>query len=128
MNKLLPGLPFVASYSGGKDSALAIHRAVQSGMKLQALLITYNVDRGRSWFHGIPAEVLAEVERAVGAPVRLIRTTGPEYASAFEAAAKGHVDCVIDPAETRATLIRAAEMLAGKRVAKLPKKHGNMPL
>lgn len=49
-------------------------------------------------------------------------------ASAFEAAAKGHVDCVIDPAETRATLIRAAEMLAGKRVAKLPKKHGNMPL
>ena len=67
MNKLLPGLPFVASYSGGKDSALAIHRAVQSGMKLQALLITYNVDRGRSWFHGIPAEVLAEVERAVGA-------------------------------------------------------------
>lgn len=86
MNKLLPGLPFVASYSGGKDSALAIHRAVQSGMKLQALLITYNVDRGRSWFHGIPAEVLAEVERAVGAPVRLIRTTGPEYAAAFEAA------------------------------------------
>ena len=86
MNKLLPGLPFVASYSGGKDSALAIHRAVQSGMKLQALLITYNVDRGRSWFHGIPAEVLAEVERSVGAPVRLIRTTGPEYAAAFEAA------------------------------------------
>lgn len=86
MNKVLPGLPFVASYSGGKDSVLAIHRAQQSGMKLQALLITYNVDRGRSWFHGIPAEVLAEVERSVGAPVRLIRTTGPEYAAAFEAA------------------------------------------
>ena len=25
MNKVLPGLPFVASYSGGKDSVLAIH-------------------------------------------------------------------------------------------------------
>ena len=86
MNKVLPGLRFVASYSGGKDSVLAIHRAQQSGMKLQALLITYNVDRGRSWFHGIPAEVLAEVERSVGVPVRLIRTTGPEYAAAFEAA------------------------------------------
>lgn len=86
MNKLLPGLRFAASYSGGKDSALAIHRALQCGMKLQALLITYNVDRGRSWFHGIPAEVLAEVERSSGAPVRLIRTTGPEYAAAFEAA------------------------------------------
>ena len=65
MNKVLPGLPFVASYSGGKDSVLAIHRAVQCGMKLQALLITYNVDRGRSWFHGIPAEVVAAIAAAV---------------------------------------------------------------
>ena len=93
MNKLLPGLPFVASYSGGKDSALAIHRAVQSGMKLQALLITYNVDRGRSWFHGIPAEVLAEVERSVGAPVRLIRTTGGAEACVFgDIDIQGHLD------------------------------------
>lgn len=99
MNKVLPGLPFVASYSGGKDSVLAIHRALQSGMKLRALLITCNVDRGRSWFHGIPAEVLAEVERSVGVPVRLIRTTGPEYAAAFETAlaeekARGAAACV----------------------------------
>ena len=27
MNKVCPGLRFVASYSGGKDSVLAIHRA-----------------------------------------------------------------------------------------------------
>ena len=86
MNKILPGLRFVASYSGGKDSMLAIHRAVQGGMTLQALLITYNTERGRSWFHGIPDEVLREVEQAAGVPVRLIRTTGAQYAADFEAA------------------------------------------
>lgn len=48
--------------------------------------------------------------------------------SAFEAARGGHIDAVIDPAETRANVASALDMLAGKRVSKLPKKHGNMPL
>lgn len=86
MQKIIPGLRFVASYSGGKDSVLAIHRAIQGGMKLQALLITYNTDRGRSWFHGIPEEILQAVSESVGVPVRLIRTAGTSYAADFEAA------------------------------------------
>lgn len=86
MNKVCPGLRFVASYSGGKDSVLAIHRALQSGMTLQALLITYNEDRGRSWFHGIPEDVLAQVSDAIGVPVRLIRTAGADYERNFEQA------------------------------------------
>lgn len=49
-------------------------------------------------------------------------------ASAFNAAADGVVDDVIDPAATREALIGALDMLEGKRVSKLPKKHGNMPL
>ena len=48
-------------------------------------------------------------------------------ASPFEAAKNGYVDDVIDPAYTRSALISACEMLAGKRVTNLPKKHGNMP-
>lgn len=48
--------------------------------------------------------------------------------SAFEAAKGGHIDAVIDPAETRMSVASALDMLAGKRVSKLPKKHGNMPL
>ncbi len=86
MNKVCPGLRFVASYSGGKDSVLAIHRAIQSGMTLQALLITYNTDMGRSWFHGIPEDVLEKISDSVGVPVRLIRTTGVDYAENFEKA------------------------------------------
>lgn len=49
-------------------------------------------------------------------------------ASAFAAAAKGHIDDVIDPAQTRSVLISALDMLAGKRVSTLPKKHGNIPM
>lgn len=79
------GTKFVASYSGGKDSVLAIHRAFCQGMELQALIITYNTDLGRSWFHGIPEEVLQEVEASVGVPVVLIKTTGEAYNQNFEA-------------------------------------------
>lgn len=49
-------------------------------------------------------------------------------ASAFAAAEKGHIDDVIDPAQTRAVILSAIDMLAGKRVSRLPKKHGNIPM
>lgn len=77
------GKRFIASYSGGKDSVLAIHRAVSRGMILQALIITYNTDQGRSWFHGISREVLQEVEAAAGVPVCLIETGSADYAANF---------------------------------------------
>ena len=48
--------------------------------------------------------------------------------SAFAAAANGDVDAVVAPADTRATLLSVLDMLSGKRVSTLPKKHGNMPL
>lgn len=49
-------------------------------------------------------------------------------ASAFAAAAKGHIDDVIEPAQTRSVVIYALDMLSGKRVSTLPKKHGNIPM
>lgn len=49
-------------------------------------------------------------------------------ASAFEAATKGYIDDIILPGETFAKLITALEMLSGKRVSTLDKKHSNMPL
>lgn len=51
-----------------------------------------------------------------------------EDASPFQAAADGYIEDVIDPAATRSVLISTLDMLEGKRVSKLPKKHGNMPL
>ena len=76
---------FVASYSGGKDSTLAIHRAISQGMIPMELIITYNVDKERSWFHGIPESVLDKISREMNIPISLIRTTGEDYAKNFEA-------------------------------------------
>jgi len=50
------------------------------------------------------------------------------FANPYEAAARGYVDEVIRPSETRIKVMRALEMLRNK-VDKLPrKKHGNIPL
>ncbi len=49
-------------------------------------------------------------------------------ASAFAYAECGLIDAVIDPSATRAVVLSALDMLSGKRVSSLPKKHGNLPL
>jgi propionyl-CoA carboxylase beta chain len=50
------------------------------------------------------------------------------FANPYEAAARGYVDDVIDPRETRARVISALDMLQNKRDSNPPKKHGNIPL
>lgn len=78
------GKKFVASYSGGKDSLLAMYRAIQMGMEPVALIITFNTDRNESWFHGVPEKVIQEVSKSLNIPIRLIKTSGEEYAQNFE--------------------------------------------
>jgi len=54
-----------------------------------------------------------------------------KFANPYEAAARGYVNAVIEPKETRPELFKALKMLSlGKRVPKPmpPKKHGNIPL
>lgn len=50
------------------------------------------------------------------------------FANPYKAAIRGYVDDVIDPAETRPRLIRALQMLVGKRESLPPRKHGNIPV
>lgn len=80
------GRKYVASYSGGKDSILAIYRAIKQGFTPVALITTYNTDKKRSWFHGVPEPVLDSVALSLGIPVWLIKTSGEEYARNFEKA------------------------------------------
>ena len=51
-----------------------------------------------------------------------------DIADGVNAARKGYVDDVIEPAQTRQALAAALEMLSGKRESQPAKKHGNMPL
>lgn len=52
---------------------------------------------------------------------------GKTLASATKAAELGVIDTVIAPADTRQALIDALDMLEGKRVSRMPKKHSNIP-
>jgi diphthine-ammonia ligase len=82
----MDGRKFVASYSGGKDCMLAIHRAMASGLKPVAFIIMHNEARQRSWFHGITEVGIEQVSQAVGVPIWLIKTEGPAYTENFERA------------------------------------------
>jgi propionyl-CoA carboxylase beta chain len=46
----------------------------------------------------------------------------------YLAAERGYIDAVIEPAETRAEVVKALRLLKTKRETLPPKKHGNIPL
>ena len=50
------------------------------------------------------------------------------FANPYNAAARGYIDEVIRPEQTREKLIRSFEMLKNKAVSLPRKKHGNIPL
>jgi len=51
-----------------------------------------------------------------------------KFAHPYQAAARGYLDDIIDPRDTRPRLIEALTSLAAKRDRNPPKKHGNIPL
>ncbi|HTW55682.1 MAG TPA: acyl-CoA carboxylase subunit beta [Thermoplasmata archaeon] len=51
-----------------------------------------------------------------------------EFLNPYLAAERGYIDDVIDPAETRARLVRGLALLASKRDDRPARKHGNIPL
>ncbi len=51
-----------------------------------------------------------------------------KFAHPYVAAARGYLDDIIDPRDTRPALINALETLQTKRDKNPPKKHGNIPL
>jgi propionyl-CoA carboxylase beta chain len=65
-------------------------------------------------------------------PEAAVREREQEYRDRFAhpyiAAARGYIDDVIDPRQTRPRLINALDMLRNKRDSNPPKKHGNVPL
>jgi len=59
---------------------------------------------------------------------RLVQEYREQLANPYVAAARGYIDDVIEPQETRPRIIEALKMLQHKRDANPPKKHGNIPL
>ncbi len=51
-----------------------------------------------------------------------------KFANPYAAAARGYIDDVIEPSETRVKLVRALRMLQTKEQSNPKKRHGNIPL
>ena len=71
---------------------------------------------------------LAEAGDKVSARRSRVNELEDKFASPYVAAERGFIDEVIEPAQTRAKLIRALALLENKRDTNPPKKHGNIPL
>jgi acetyl-CoA carboxylase carboxyltransferase component len=71
---------------------------------------------------------IAEAEDAEAERARLVEEYRDTFANPYVAAARGYIDDVIEPHETRYRLIEALQMLKNKRDTNPPKKHGNIPL
>ena len=71
---------------------------------------------------------IAAADDPVGERTRLVTEYEDEFSNPYVAAARGYIDEVILPRETRPRLIRTLEILEDKRDTNPRKKHGNIPL
>lgn len=79
-------MKIAVSYSMGKDSMLALHRAVRAGHELTCLIHSFNTGCGRSWFHGADRAMVQAAADALGCPVLYAESAGEGYDEAMEAA------------------------------------------
>jgi len=74
------------SWSGGKDAALALHRARRSGLAATRLINMVTEDGTHSRTHGIEANLLSLQAQAIGIPLVQRRTTWNGYEAEFKKA------------------------------------------
>ncbi len=70
----------------------------------------------------------SQIQRAPDSRPKLIADYQERFANPYVSAARGYLDDVIDPRDTRWKIIRYLEMLQNKAERAPNKKHGNIPL
>ena len=75
--------PFVASWSGGKDSAMAYYRAIQSGMAPNRLLTMFQEDEEVSKSHALPLEVVQAQASRLDVPLMIRGAGWDDYEAKF---------------------------------------------
>ena len=75
--------PFFCSWSGGKDSCLALYRAIQHGGRPKVLLTMLAEDGTRSRSHGLPVELIQRQAQAVGIPLVTCPSSWDDYEDKF---------------------------------------------
>lgn len=135
-----------AKLSGAYSEATTIKITVITGQAVGAFYIATagrgaNADVTLAWTSAVVSPIspaaaalfqsggeLAGSENPIEDRKQLIEDYKTTKASPFAAAADGYIEDIILPGETREKLITQLELLAGKRVSTLPKKHSNLPV
>jgi len=76
------------SWSGGKDSCLALFRALKSGLKVKYLVNMLNEEGSRSRSHNLPKTVLDAQAEALGIPIVYGRASWETYEEEFKKVVK----------------------------------------
>ncbi len=71
------------SWSGGKDSCLALYRAIKAGYRPQMLLTMMNETGDRSRSHGLSTDVLMRQSSSLGIPLTMRSTSWDGYEQVF---------------------------------------------
>ena len=77
---------FVCSFSGGKDSCLAIYRAIHAGGDVKKLITMFTDDGERSRSHGLHLSVVTAQSQAMNIPLLTRATSWNDYEKHFTAA------------------------------------------
>ncbi len=88
--------PFVASWSGGKDSAMAYYRALKAGSIPKRLWTMFEEDKERSKSHALPFEVVEAQAERIGVPLMIRGAGWKGYEVQFLDAMKECKDAGID--------------------------------
>lgn len=76
------GQKFIASFSGGKDSALALYKAMMVGEAV-GLIVMLEEEGKRTRSHGMPPELIHAQARSIGLPVYTAAASWRDYEKVF---------------------------------------------
>src|SRR5215813_2706808 len=88
--------PILFCWSGGKDSALALHALLQQNIPIAALLTTVTETYDRISMHGVRRELLVQQAESLALPLHEVRIppecVNPIYEARMEQALRVHYD------------------------------------
>ena len=91
------------NWSGGKDSALALHAVLQAGKyEVVGLLTTVNEANGRITMHGVREELLDQQAAAICLPLTKIHLPEQVNMEVYDAIMRRHLKALIDKGVTHA--------------------------
>lgn len=79
----MTGAKFVASWSGGKDSALAVYRAMQAGLEPAMLWTMFERREAVSKSHALPLEIVRAQAERIGVPSMIRKADWAGYEVQF---------------------------------------------